>query len=128
MARQGLRIGDEPRLHALDHQVGVIVIGTVGLPAVVAGRQMLPGAVALIDRAFAVDQQDADGISGLPNFSGKVLQGFVSATAGNDFWLAAGRNDLAEKFTEALSARDGGRAGTAAFDKYVDGYHRVPPI
>ena len=55
---QTVPIGQKPRLHALNHQVYILVVGVVRLVPAVVSRQVMPWSRAVRERAFTVDQQD----------------------------------------------------------------------
>lgn len=57
VAPQGITIGEEPRLHDLDHQKRLNVVRRLGPHPAVAGVQVLPDGRSRRDRALAVDEQ-----------------------------------------------------------------------
>ena len=55
---QAVLVGQEPSLHALDHQVGMFVRCIMRPVPTVARLQVKPRSVAIRDRTFTVDEQD----------------------------------------------------------------------
>lgn len=126
-ASQGITIGEEPRLHDLDHQKGLIVARARGPRPTVAGVQVLPDRGSRGNWTLAVDQQQQSCAgTAARQSSSETAEGLFAPAAPHDPHPAQARGfeeaapALAEPYTKRSTV-------TAALYVQRDPHQRFPP-
>ena len=122
-------VSQKPRLHALDHQVDVVVGGTGRPVPAVTILQVPPRSGSRRDRPFAVNEQHDRIVSaGRTERVTKVIIGLLPAAGGENPGHASFEARIQEERPKCLPALGLGRVSIAASLDVEPGAHqRVPP-
>lgn len=127
--RQRVSIGEEPGLHALNHQMDLIIGDGCGLIPVVTSPQVLPRRVSRVDRALGVNQEHDEGTSVLSYCRAEIVERRVPTTTGDHPGEAPRGEDLPKELREALAAPAPRLPEvTATLHVDADAQWRLPPI
>lgn len=127
---QATLVRQEPRLHALDHKVDMVVCCTDGPAPSVSLLQVRPCAGSVCNPFLAVYKQDDDLLVARRGQGvAELVVGVVPAAAGHDARHPATQASLPKEFGKPLAAtRPQFSRVAAAFHKNSYPYHRFPPI
>ena len=122
-------VGQEPRLHALDHQVNVVVVCAGRLVPTVTILQVPPRSGVLCDGPFAVNEQHGKVVvAGRAECMTKVIVCMLPAAGGKNSGQASFEARIQEERPKCLPAPGLGWVSIAASLDVEPGAHqRVPP-
>src|ERR1039458_9047340 len=121
-------ICQEPRFHALDHEIHLLVRHCCG--PVITLLQVYPDGFTGGHGGFGVNQQDREGVRIILQRSAKVMVRLVAASRCDDAWFWPVTQEFCEEEMKRLPARKrrpAFRVWPAAFHEYLDAHQREPP-